>query len=124
MRPPPCCPTCSSSQAERQLGLWGWVNGLPRSFFERGVCLFLLVTVNSTFTVVFCRFVGHILAIFVIFARSFPGWIHGTSHSGELYETGTIVLVRLWFVFLSVVAMAGSVLGWSVRPRQQPSLFI
>jgi len=35
----------------------------------------------------------------------------GESGTGELDETDAIVLVRLWYVFLTVVAMAGNVVG-------------
>jgi len=80
--------------------------------------LLLLVTVDSAFTVMFCRFVGWIFSLSSFSERArfldarVDGGGGGTGHSGELDKRGAIVLVRLWYVFLTVVAMAGSVLGF------------
>ena len=96
---------------------WSCVNDFRCGFFEGGGCLFLFVIVDSIFTVVFCRLLGRKFSP----SSSSPSSSSrarlldtraGNSAVGELEETDAIVRARLWYVFLTVVAMAGTVVGF------------
>jgi hypothetical protein len=105
---------------------WSCVNGLRGGFFEGGVCLFLVVAVDTVFTVVFCRFARWVSSRLSFSSRArfldVLTFESGTGRSEELDEEGAIVLVRLVYVFLTVVVMAGIMVGckwycgvWIVR---------
>ncbi len=74
--------------------------------------MFLFVIVDSIFTVVFCRFVGWTFSPSSSSRARLLATRAGHSRAGGLDETGAIVRVRLWYVFLTVVAMAGTVVGF------------
>lgn len=91
---------------------WSCVNGLRCGLFGGGGCLVLFVIVDCNFAVVFCRFVGWMFSPSSSSRARLLDARAKESRTGGLDETEAIVLVRLWYVFLTVVAMAGNVVGF------------
>lgn len=69
--------------------------------------MFLFVIVDSIFAVVFRRFLGWRFSPSSSSRARLLDTRAVDNATGGLDETGTIVRVRLWYVFLTVVAMAG-----------------